>query len=95
MLRELGPHPESGNDVQVLSGRYGPYVSDGEVNATIPKTWDPLEVGMEEAVDLLRERAAKGGGKGRRRQRVAVGRAKKATKKGAKKAIPEDDAEGE
>ena len=95
VLRELGPHPESGNDVQVLSGRYGPYVSDGEVNATIPKTWDPLEVGMEEAVDLLRERAAKGGGKGRRRQRVAVGRAKKATKKGAKKAIPEDDAEGE
>ena len=96
VLKELGPHPESGNDVQVLSGRYGPYVSDGEVNATIPKTWDPLEVGMEEAVDLLRERAAKGGGKGRRRQRVAVGGGRKGAKKGvrkaAKKAIPEDDA---
>ncbi|HCR04641.1 MAG TPA: type I DNA topoisomerase [Gemmatimonadetes bacterium] len=100
VLRELGPHPESGNDVQVLSGRYGPYVSDGEVNATIPKTWDPLEVGMEEAAGLLRERAAKGGGKGRRRQRVAVGGAQKAAKKGAKKGArkaakkttPENDA---
>ena len=116
VLKELGPHPESGNDVQVLSGRYGPYVSDGEVNATIPKTWDPLEVGMDEAVDLIRERAAKGGGKGRR---AAGGSQKGAKKKGAKKkgtkkkgtkkkgtkkkgvqkdtkkAIPEDDPEGE
>ena len=119
VLKELGPHPESGNEVQVLSGRYGPYVSDGEVNATIPKTWDPLEVGMDEAVDLIRERAAKGGGKGQRRQRVAAGGsrkgaktkgtkkkgakkkgakkkgAKKGVRKATKKAIPEDDPEGE
>ena len=85
VLKELGPHPESGNDVQVLSGRYGPYVSDGEVNATIPKTWDPLEVGMDEAVDLIRERAAKGGGKGRRFQRVAAGRSQKGAKKNGTK----------
>ena len=61
VLKELGPHPQSGKPVQLLSGRYGAYVSDGEVNATIPKTWDPDEVGLDEAVDLLRERAAKGG----------------------------------
>src|SRR5690606_23793982 len=66
VLRELGPHPESGKPVQLLSGRYGAYVSDGEVNATLPKTWDPDEVGMDEAVELLRERAAKGGGRSRR-----------------------------
>ena len=106
VLKELGPHPESGNDVQVLSGRYGPYVSDGEVNATIPKTWDPLEVGMDEAVDLIRERAAKGGGQGRRAaggsQKGAKkkgtkkkGTKKKGVQKDTKKAIPEDDPEGE
>ena len=110
VLKQLGPHPDSGKDVQVLAGRYGPYVSDGEVNATIPKTWDPLEVGMEEAVDLLRERAAKGGGKGRRRPSGATAGGQKGTKKGAKKgakktkktakktakkALPKDDGEGE
>ena len=93
VLKELGPHPDSGNDVQVLSGRYGPYVSDGEVNATIPKTSDPLEVGMEEAVDLLRARAAKGGGrKGAKKTGAKKTGAKKGARKAAKKAILEDDA---
>ena len=99
VLKELGPHPESGKDVQVLSGRYGPYVSDGEVNATIPKDTNPLEVSMDEAVDLLRERAAKGGGKPSRRpmdgRRGAKGTkgAKKGKKGRKKKTVPEDDEE--
>jgi DNA topoisomerase-1 len=38
-------------------------VSDGEINATIPKGVDPMQIVMEEAVDLLKERAAKGGGR--------------------------------
>jgi DNA topoisomerase-1 len=84
VLKELGPHPESGKPVQVLSGRYGAYVSDGEVNATIPKTWDPAEVGMDEALELLKERAAKRGPAGRRGRRAAP--AKAGAKKGTKRA---------
>jgi DNA topoisomerase-1 len=72
VLKDLGPHPESGKAVQVLSGRYGPYVSDGEINATIPKNVDPAQVEMDDAVDLLKERAAKGSG--RRPARAAGGR---------------------
>jgi DNA topoisomerase-1 len=83
VLKELGPHPDSGKAVQVLSGRYGAYVSDGEVNATIPKEWDPVEVGMDEAVDLLKERAAKGGAR-RRRGGATRGAKKTATKRGRK-----------
>ena len=67
VIKELGAHPESGADVRVLEGRYGPYVTDGSVNATVPKDTDPAELDMADAVELLAERAAKGGGgRGRR-----------------------------
>jgi len=59
-LKELGAPPESGAAVRVLSGRYGPYVSDGKTNATIPKGQDPASIGLAEAVALLAERAARG-----------------------------------
>lgn len=62
LLKALGTHPQSGAEVEVLKGRYGPYVSDGKVNATLPKDRDPEEIDMEEAVALLAakaERAAK------------------------------------
>ncbi|MSR35144.1 MAG: type I DNA topoisomerase [Gemmatimonadetes bacterium] len=87
VLKELGPHPDSGKDVHVLSGRYGPYVSDGDTNATIPKNVDPAQIDMDEAVELLKERAAKGGGKPRRgRPAARAGGTRKGTKsaKGAK-----------
>ena len=41
VIKELGDHPELGGKVQVLSGRYGPYVKHGKVNATIPKDIAP------------------------------------------------------
>ncbi|HEX2189275.1 MAG TPA: topoisomerase C-terminal repeat-containing protein, partial [Longimicrobiaceae bacterium] len=57
-LRELGPHPEDGEPVVIMEGRYGPYVKHGSTNASLPKGVEVDEVVMEQAVELLRERAA-------------------------------------
>ncbi len=59
-LAELGPHPDSGKAVRVLDGRYGPYVTDGEVNASVPRGVTPETVDLGQAVELLAERAARG-----------------------------------
>jgi DNA topoisomerase-1 len=59
-LKDLGAHPADGQPVRVLSGRYGPYIKHGAVNANIPKGKDPQAVTLEEAVALIAERAAKG-----------------------------------
>jgi len=56
VLKELGPHPESKENLQVKTGRYGPYVTDGTVNATIPKGTDPESLTMEQAVELITKR---------------------------------------
>jgi DNA topoisomerase-1 len=58
-LGELGPHPQSGAPLQVKSGRFGPYVTDGTVNASLPKGKDPAKLSLEEAVALLQARAEK------------------------------------
>ena len=52
--------PSEGGKVQVLSGRYGPYVKHGDVNATLPRAKEPAALTMDEAVQLIAERAAKG-----------------------------------
>ncbi len=67
-LKELGAHPANGEPVKVLSGRYGPYVSANGVNANVPRGKDPQSVTLEEAVALLAEREAKGGGKAKGRR---------------------------
>jgi DNA topoisomerase-1 len=59
-LAELGPHPETGARVRVLDGRFGPYVTDGIVNATVPRGVNPEEIDLEQGVELLREREARG-----------------------------------
>jgi DNA topoisomerase-1 len=64
-LKELGTHPDSGAEINVMSGRYGPYVTDGSVNATLPREMEPQDVDLETAVRLLAEKEAKGGGRGR------------------------------
>jgi DNA topoisomerase-1 len=56
----LGKHPTSGGDIKVMAGRYGPYVTDGKTNATLPKGADPKALTLDEAVRLIDERAAKG-----------------------------------
>jgi DNA topoisomerase-1 len=68
----LGAHPGSGLEIKVLSGRYGPYVSDGTTHATLPKTADPKSVTLEQAAEWIDAKAAKGPStkkaKGRRRK---------------------------
>jgi DNA topoisomerase-1 len=62
-LKALGPHPQSGEAVRILDGRYGPYVSDGTTNASLPKGLSADDVTMAQAQELLAARAgaAKGG----------------------------------
>jgi DNA topoisomerase-1 len=62
-LKELGAHPADGAPVRVLAGRYGPYIKHGSTNANVPKGAEPTDVTLEQAVLLLAEREAKGGGK--------------------------------
>jgi len=59
----LGKHPTSGGEIKVMAGRYGPYVTDGSSNATLPKGAKPEGVTLDEAVRLIDERAAKGSAK--------------------------------
>ena len=60
VLKALGEHPSEGGKIEVLSGRYGPYVKHGKVNATLPKGVEPNAVTLDQAVQLIAERAAKG-----------------------------------
>jgi DNA topoisomerase-1 len=60
-LKELGEHPAEGGPVNVMSGRYGPYVKWGKVNATLPKELDPQDVTLDRALELIAERQAKSG----------------------------------
>jgi DNA topoisomerase-1 len=57
-LRELGEHPESGI-IDVMDGKYGPYVKWNKINATIPKDSSPEKITLEEAIQLVNEKAAK------------------------------------
>jgi len=63
-IKELGKHPESGDDVAVYSGKYGPYIKSGKFNVSVPETIKPEEVTMAQAVELLASKnfAASGGG---------------------------------
>lgn len=62
-LRKLGEHPEGG-EVTIFSGRYGPYVKHGKINASLPKGVEPEALTMEEAIALLEKKStSKGKGK--------------------------------
>lgn len=61
-LKELGDHPAGGGKITVRDGKYGAYVNFGKINATLPKDKDPQSVTMDEAVALIAEKEAKGGG---------------------------------
>jgi len=77
-LKALGKHPESGEPVRILDGRYGPYVTDGTTNASVPKGTPVEAVTMASAVELLNARAGMTVKKGRGRKPVKVAAKKKA-----------------
>jgi DNA topoisomerase-1 len=79
VLKDLGEHPEGGK-MEVLSGRYGPYVKHGKTNATIPNGKDPAAISVEEAIELIAARAAKGGKKPAKKAATAKTAAKKTGK---------------
>jgi DNA topoisomerase-1 len=82
VLKDLGEHPDGGK-IEVLSGRYGPYVKHGKTNATIPNGKDPAAITVEEAIELIAARAAKGPRKSAKK-RNAKGAEKSAAKAAAK-----------
>jgi DNA topoisomerase-1 len=71
VLRELGTSPEGGAPIKLLSGRYGPYVTDGTTNASLQRDQPPDELTLSDAVELIRERAARGVSPRRGRARSA------------------------
>ena len=79
-LKDLGAAPD-GKPIKVLKGKFGPYVSDGETNATLPEGIEPEAVTMEQALALIAERAAKGG----KKKKAKAPPKAKSEKKSAKK----------
>jgi len=77
-LHELGEHPDEGGPVNVMKGKYGPYVKWGKVNATISKEIEPENVTMEMALQLISEKAPT-------KKRARKSPAKKAPKKSSAK----------
>ncbi|MDE0588720.1 type I DNA topoisomerase [Halocynthiibacter sp. C4] len=96
-LKELGEHPDEGGPVNVMEGRYGPYVKWAKINATIPKDVEPADVTMEQAVQWIAEKAAKKGGRKKAAKKPAAKKttAKKAPakKKPAAKKKTKDDSD--
>ncbi len=86
-LRVLGAHPDGG-DVQVMPGKYGPYVKWAKVNATLPKEVEPEAITLEEALALIAEKAGKAGGKKKAAPKKAASAKPAAKKATAKKAAP-------
>ena len=82
-LRDLGADPVTGMQLLVKDGRFGPYVTDGETNATLRRTDVPETITIERAAELLADKRAQGPST---RKRPARKTTKKATKRPAKKA---------
>jgi DNA topoisomerase-1 len=84
-LKELGEHPDGGGKIVVRDGKYGPYVNFGKVNATLPKGKDPQSVSLEDALALISEKEAKGGGGKKPFRKAAAAKVPEAKKAAAKK----------
>ncbi len=78
-LRVLGAHPRTEAEIKLMAGRYGPYVTDGTTNATVPKSVEPEALTLEEAAQLIDARAAMAPAK--KGKKKAVPKKKAAVKK--------------
>ena len=83
-LKTLGEHPDGGA-VELRDGRYGPYVSHGKVNATLPRGLDKDEITLERALELLAAKAAAKGGKAKTAAKKPPAKKAAPKKAGAKK----------
>ena len=84
-LRELGQDPATDKPVVIKDGRFGPYITDGQTNVTVPRSEDPATITAERAFELLAEKRAKGPAK-KRTTRKTTTRKSAAKKTTAKKA---------
>ena len=57
-LRKLGNHPDTGEELILKDGRYGPYIADGKVNASLKNDHDPERITLDEAVVLINAKRA-------------------------------------
>ncbi len=80
-LREVGKHPKDGNPIALHKGRFGHYVKHGRQNASLPKAQDPEQLTLEQAVELLAQRASKDKGKAKAKKSAGNGQAGKAQRK--------------
>ncbi|MEG8037985.1 type I DNA topoisomerase [Sphingomonas sp. LR60] len=96
-LKVLGPHPRTEAEIKLMEGRYGPYVTDGTTNATLPKTIAPDQLTLEEAAQLIDDRAAAApAGKTKKKAPAKKAAAKKpAAKKAPAKKAPAKKAAAE
>ena len=79
-LRELGQDPATDKPVVIKDGRFGPYITDGQTNVTVPRSEDPATISAERAFELLADKRAKGPAKKRTTKKTTT---KKATTKKA------------
>ncbi len=95
-IKVLAESPVTGQPIKLMPGRYGPYLTDGQTNASLPKELQPDALTLPQAIALLAEREGKGGGK-RKTARRSGGPATAArkTSKGAKKAAVSDDTDAD
>jgi DNA topoisomerase-1 len=84
-LKDLGAHPETGDPVHVMAGRFGPYVKSGKVNATLPKGTAPEDMTLDIALPLLAARAAAAPKKKAPAKKAATAKKAPAKKPAAKK----------
>ena len=84
-IKVLGAHPTSGGEMKVMAGRFGPYVTDGTTNATLPRDQKPEDLSAEQAVALIDAKVAKGPAKGKKKAAPKKAATKKAP---AKKKAP-------